>query len=109
MEVVRKSICLKGYAQSVTVHNLPESISPICMPYRAKILVPIGGTCIIYVQSNSSMAGTKGVEKLETFVCMRYASALSAVHNMVSNISSNTYLRPSWYRLRWCTHDNAQK
>jgi hypothetical protein len=32
------------------------------------------------------------VLRIETFVCMRYASALSAVHNMAVNISSNTML-----------------
>jgi hypothetical protein len=51
------------------------------------------------------------VLRIGTFVCMRYASALSAVHNMAESISQVIlYFRQTLnLELRWYMHNDVHK
>jgi hypothetical protein len=69
------------------LHNLPESISQVVILYFEAIT---WYRLRWYMHNDVHKVTARNkwrVLKIETFVCMRYASALSAVHNMAESIS----------------------
>jgi hypothetical protein len=106
MEGVEKEMFVyKRYAQCP--HNIPESISQVVIPYLDANLVQAE---VVHNDVHKVTARNKWrCWEIETSVCMRYASALSAVHNMAESISSSNTCTLNQNRLRWYMHNDVHK